>query len=223
MKFANIFDRVYGLYLDERVSNYDQINKIIPHEKFVGGKGNLLPIEEYNHIDTEDLPPVYLNSTNYPTWHNRNSAYNAWLCHQKIFRKFYDDPSKPQTLMLLEDDIEFMEGYENILPLIEETVKSYDWDMFYFGCYQNGKSEPTKNPNIRIMHGGGGLHACAMKRHIVEELLSYVAIGPYDEISGRYLHQKYKCLAVFPTIINQVSGFSYVEGHHLTKPSFWEV
>lgn len=216
------FDRVYGLYLDSRLANYDRINYIIPHEKFICGKG-LDSNVQYDHVDVEYGPPIFPNSIQYQTWYVRNNAYNAWLCHKKIFERFYNDPAIPDTILLLEDDIEFMEDYENIVNLIEEKIVGRNWDMLYFGCYQNGKSEPTNHPNIRVMNGGGGFHCVAMKRHIVEELLSYRALGPYDYLAGKYLHNKYKCLAVYPTVVNQSDGYSSVEGHNLTKPSFWQV
>lgn len=222
MKFTNIFDRAYGLYLDERISNYNAVNKIVPHEKFVAGKGKILPIEEYNHIDIQDKPPVYLNSINYATWHVRSSAYNAWLCHQKIFRKFYNDPEKPNRLLLFEDDIFFHSDWEAVLHLenVYNKLISLDWDMFYFGCYNNGKHLKVSD-NVLKLNGAGGFHCVGMTREIVGKLLEFPPIGPYDWIAGKYLHSEYKCYAVYPTVVDQASGYSYIEGHNLEKPDRW--
>lgn len=217
-----IFDKIYGLYLDERIANYEKINNIVEHEKFIAGKGVLLPKEEYDHIDTNDPPPIYLNSIQYATWFSRNSAYNAWLCHRKIFRKFYEDPDKPKTLLLFEDDIFFHSDWLAVLNLdtVSPILKNKEWDMFYFGCYHNKKQEII-NSNIFKLRGAGGFHAVGMTRDIVGELLEFPPIGPYDYIAGRYLHPKYNCYSVYPSVIDQVSGYSYVEGHNLEKPDRW--
>jgi hypothetical protein len=148
--------------------------------------------------------------------------------------RFYNDPEKPKRLLLLEDDIILDEEFEDIVSGIQSFIESDKWDMLYFGCYQNGMSESyseedTMNSlggiffHLRKMRGGGGFHAVGMTREIVGKLLEFAPIGPYDWIAGKYLHNQYRCYGVYPTIINQVDGYSFVENCNLTKPSKWRV
>jgi len=194
MQFANFFDSIYGLYLDERLSNYEEINKVIPHTAFVCGSGLKNDIK-YDYIDRKDLPPVYENSIDYPTWWARPNAFNAWHCHKQIMTRFYNDPEKPKRLLLLEDDIILDEEFEDIVSGIQSFIESDKWDMLYFGCYQNGMSESyseedTMNSlggiffHLRKMRGGGGFHAVGMTREIVGKLLEFAPIGPYDWIAA---------------------------------------
>jgi len=224
MKFANYFDRVYGLYLDKRIQNYEKMNSQIEHIPFICGDGSM--DLKYDYIDRKDLPPVYENSIDYPTWWVRPNAFNAWHCHKQIMSRFYNDQAKPERLLLLEDDIELSEEFEDIVWAIDPFIQSNKWDMLYFGCYQNGMSEDyscEKTLHLRKMRGGGGFHGVAMTREIVGQLLEFAPIGPFDWVTGKYLHPKYRCYGVYPTIINQVDGYSFVEDCNLTKPSKWSI
>ena len=72
------------------------------------------------------------------------------------------------------------------------------------------------------MNGGGGFHAVIITRYVAEILLTFDAIGPYDWICGQYLHDTVDCYAIYPAVINQISGYSFVENSSLVKPSRYD-
>lgn len=176
---------------------------------------------KYDYVDDDNLPPILKESIRYATWHNRPNAYNAWKSHKLIFEQALEDDC--ETLLLFEDDIEFEPDFKDHLKTILPFLECEKWDMFYFGCYQNGQSEPTKYENIVKVNGAGGFHAVLMKKRVLQSLLCFVPIGPYDWISGQFLHNRYNCYASYPCVISQKSGFSYVEGHDLEKPSRYKI
>ena len=69
------------------------------------------------------------------------------------------------------------------------------------------------------LHGSGGWHGVLLRKKIMEELVNAIPIGPYDWQMGEFYHNRYNCYGIYPSIISQKSGFSYVENSNLDKPS----
>jgi hypothetical protein len=220
MKLIPNIEKVFCLLLDKRYSVKDDIAMsmqsigISRTEFFLVGNGSLP--EKYDHVDLHMLPPVLPNTNFYPSWLQRPNAYNAYLSHAKILNKAKE--LGLSNVMLVEDDIFIEPDFFQILPKIEEFLDNHEWDMFYFGGYHNDSAKKLTD-NILELHGSGGWHAVVLKTKIIDDLLAYGPIGPMDWITGQYIHNKYKCYAAFPSIISQKDGHSFVEGHHLTKPS----
>ncbi len=219
-------ERAYALVLDKRwdyveslTQSFDRLDLWCRARFFIMGDGSRSDLN-YDHIDTLEPPPKYPNSTDYPSWWRRNSAYNVWLCHHKILREALS--SGYQYIMLVEDDAIIEDDFEEILAKVEPTLYSLDWSMLYFGSYQyEGSSFPTSNPNLRKCNGGGGWHSVILRRDVIAELVHNFgnAIGPYDYICGRYIHQIYNCYSVYPCIMSQRDNIhSYVENQILKKP-----
>ncbi len=206
------FDQVYCLYLDKRLNRHDYIKENVDHIAFIAGDGSL--DIQYDHVDIKELPPKFKQSINYETWWKSPNAYNAWLCHHKILNIALQKGC--ETLLLLEDDIEFSEELDSALDDFEKIDK---WDMFYFGCYNNGNSLAGPSDEVRIINGAGGFHGVALKRKVIEMLVMLPPIGPYDWICGQYFHQIYNCYCSYPTVINQADGYSYIENETFIKPS----
>lgn len=209
-------DRAICLTLDKRYDMACQLQeqckeKGINIELFIAGSGSK-PLK-YDYIDSEELPKRTPYSTDYPTWFARPNALNAWNCHREIFLRCKEN----ENLLLLEDDSELSEDFLEMIEKTEDFFNNNHWDMVYFGCY-HFNSLKTEHPNIMKMNGGGGFHGVLISGHVRKELLSFPPIGPYDWIVGKYLHQYYNCYAIYPSIINQKSGFSFVEGCVLNKP-----
>lgn len=214
------------LTLDKRVDYcYDYIQPEfkkrfnIDVEMFLAGKGGKSYI--YDHIDTDFLPPTLVGSINYPTWHERPNAYNAWKCHREIFLRFIR--TKEEYLLLLEDDVFIEDDAEEIIgDDLENLIKTYNADMVYLGSYNATKHGRLEAPNILSLprlSGVGGFHAVIMNRNIVRELLDFGKTGPFDWQAAKSIHGNgFRCLAVTPSVITQRDGFSYVEGHELKKP-----
>lgn len=209
------FDQVYCLYLDKRYDRHEYISQYVDHYAYIAGDGTHEDLK-YNRIDTEDLPPIFKQSTQYPTWREKPHAFNAWMCHNAILNDALDNGYN--RILLLEDDVEFAEDLDEALDNFEN---SYPWDMFYFGCFHDKSySGPTKG--VRQVFGAGGFHGVALTRKVIELLCLMPPIGPYDWICGKYLHNSHRCFASHPMVINQMDGYSYVERQELSKPSRFE-
>ena len=212
-------DLAICLTLDKRIEYAKTIvtsakNYGIDVDLFLAGDGSIDLL--YDHVDINSLPPRYEQSLNYPSWTGRTNAYNAWLCHRKMIHKALSSGAK--NLMILEDDIIFEEDFSEILEKVTPFFNSNKWDMIYFGWYSNDHLQPTDNEHVYRMMGGGGFHGVLINRNVLELLFEYHPLGPYDFISGVFLHDKIKAYAIYPCIISQMSGYSYVEGGTLEKP-----
>lgn len=210
------------LTLDERIEELPRIKKEwakhnVWVEPFIAGKGKKLSRSLYDHIDIPEKPPILPLSTNYPTWRNGENAYNAWLSHRKIFEKFIQ--SELPILFLLEDDIEISDDFEEILTSVTPYLETIGWDALYLGAYhREGTWVPTEHKNLIRICGSAGFHSLLLKKHVVEALLELDPLGPFDELASRFLHGRFNCYSIFPSVVNQKSGFSHVEQSFLNKP-----
>lgn len=188
-------------------------------ELFIAGDG-LSVQRPYNYIDDNmQLPCRLAKSTTYPTWFNRPNAYNAWKCHRAIFEKFILDGD--DKFLLLEDDVFIQEDFEEILGNNLDDVV-LDYDMLYLGSYNASKRGILQYPNILrlpMLSDAGGFHAVILNKTVVKRLLELPPYGPYDWMASTYIHGNYECYAIWPSIISQKDGYSFVEGHDLIKPS----
>ena len=211
------------LILDQRIGNwhdlkYSFMRQGINLQRFLVGDGHLKELYQYDHIDVKTLPPIYEDSINYETWYKSPNPYNAWLSHQKILRKTLMEGF--QYVFMVEDDVIIEDDFGEILSKIEPFFDEHKWDAIYFGAYHNPTSwEPTSNENVIKVKGSGGLHACLLSEPLIQELIQLRPTGPIDWQLGQYFHNKYDCYAVYPSIISQSSGYSFVENSNLEKPS----
>lgn len=215
----NQIERAVCLTLDKRIDMGRDVQKQaakynINVELFVAGDGagELL----YDHIDIQELPPKYHGSLSYPSWTTRYNAYNAWLCHNKILKMARQDGIN--NILMLEDDIIFEEDFSEILEKVTPFFNSNNWDMIYFGWYSNNHLQDIGEKHVYRMVGGGGFHGVLLNRYMIEELVDVPPLGPYDFITGVYYHKQILAYAIYPCIISQCSGYSYVEGSILEKP-----
>lgn len=216
-KYGLKVDKAVCLVLDKRMDLWNELDKSCQNhgilaEPFIAGDGSLEL--DYQHIDVEECPPMLPGSTDYPTWWNRPNAFNAWLCHKQIITRAKKEGV--ESLLLLEDDSVFEEDFDEVMT--NAHLDRCGFDMLYLGWYSNGHLHSTPNQNLKIMRGGGGFHGVILNRRIIELLDAVEPKGPYDWICGKRHHHQMNCYAVYPDVITQRDGHSYVEGHHLTKP-----
>lgn len=220
MGLINQIDLTKVLLLDKRYHFWPEIltqcqSVGINPEAFIVGHGQKYI---YDHEDNDDLPPQLPASTSYPSWW-KSQTYNAWKSHKKIFE---EAKSKGvSNLLLMEDDAFIESDFSTIVDAVESFFEKYNWDMIYFGCYaQPYTFSNTENKHVVRVNGVGGFHGVLMKSKIIEELLKFEPISPYDEITHKYLHNIFDCYAIHPCIISQRDNiFSEVEGTVLHKPS----
>lgn len=192
---------------------------------FLGGDGKLVEEIPYDMVDTNELPPKLQYSTDYPSWHQRPAAYNAWKCHHQIFHNAVVDGE--DHLFLLEDDVVIADNFEETASDIEQLKCEFAADLLYLGSYnatRNGQklyqsmfgSSPFLLPNLSEC---GGFHAIILSRKALKRLILLPPCSPFDTLASRYLHGFLKCIALYPSIISQRSGHSFVEDRYLNKPT----
>lgn len=210
----------YCLILDKRIEFWSNLQdsfnqKGINLQKFLVGDGALN--EEYSHIDINENPYVYHNSIDYMTWYTP-PPYNAFLSHKKIIKKSLEEGQ--DHVLIVEDDVFIENDFDEMLWKVEPFFHDNKWDAVYFGGYhRNGSWNLTPNDSVIKLNGSGGWHGVLLTKPIMEELVNAIPIGPYDWQMGKFYHNRYDCYAIYPSIISQKSGFSYVENSNLDKPS----
>lgn len=213
-------DKRINLALELQKESYKQFGQT--PELFIVGDGKTLPESLYDHIDINELPPVYTKSIAYPTWWERPNAYNAWLSHNKILK--HTLVQGYENLLLFEDDAFIEKDFSEVLSAASDFLANNKSDMLYLGGYHRpGSWTYTENEKVIQINGSGGWHGVVISKHIIEELLRFAPIGPYDWICGNYIHSRYKCYAIYPSVISQRDQIhSYVENSTLNKPSRYE-
>lgn len=213
-------DNIQLLLLDNRLEDLPRIRKecnsigwdIKPN--LVGdGSVDL----QYFHVDIDDLPPKYDMCTDYPTWHKRPNAYNAWLSHRKMMTVALSNGR--DHLLILEDDITIEPDFKDIWSECEEWFDTHDWDMIYFGAYHNNTTYDTDNYHIKKLRGSAGWHAVLLNERVMKTMVNWKALGPFDWMSSKLIHPNSNCYGIWPSIVSQKSGYSFVEDSNLEKPS----
>jgi len=212
--------------LDKRIGQWFSLRKEIQKLgfnaiPFICGDGQTLDNDIYNYVDKVTLPPIYPNSIQYLTWYNRPAPFNAWQCHKQMLNNFinnFDDG----YLWLLEDDAKIEEDFHEILIKCEDDINIAMPDMLYLGAYhREGSWKPTGNNNLLKLDGSGGWHSVIISHKVAQMLSKCLPTGPFDWISAD-LHKHLNCMAVYPSIVSQSDGISFIEGHHLSKPSRYD-
>ncbi len=182
-----------------------------------GGDRGLDPELTYDIIDTDERPILYNESIRYRSWWDRLNAYRAWKSHRRMIRQSLD--AGYESVLFLEDDVTFFPDFDENLLKTEKTIKerNLEWDLFYLGSFTNQKHHLIL-PNIAVADVGvGGWHSVALKRNVMEKLLEFNPIGPYDWICQQYILHKYYGYYTVPPLTRQQGTFSWVEGHYLGR------
>lgn len=221
-------DKAICLVLDERK---EQVHRIADewHKKgvhvdfFYAGNGSDTDLT-YDHIDEPILPPKYSNSIEYPTWHRRPSVYNAWKCHKKMMERCLE--TDDNNFLFLEDDSFIEEDFDDIWSKTSNFFSANEWDAIYLGSYHNWQHtrygpvasySKTDNPNLLRLRGSGGFHGVILSRKVLLGLVNVLPRGPFDWTFGQ-LHNSYNVYGIYPCIVSQMSGWSFIEGQFLEKP-----
>ena len=208
----------FCVLLDKRLEFWEELytsfnSKGVQLNPFVVGSQNL--DLQYAHKDVDTKPPIYTTTNMYPSWVNKNNAYNAWLSHRKILIYAYEQ--NLDRVMIVEDDVAISEDFDQILRSVNNYFYNRHFDLLQFGGYHHNNTEKVSEHVVKTK-GSGGWHAVIIDKSIIPLLLSFQPIGPYDWICEQYIQPKYDCYCVHPGIINQKDGYSFVEECNLTKP-----
>lgn len=127
-----------------------------------------------------------------------------------------------EAVLLVEDDIQVMEDFVEIYARVSPELSRLPWDMLYFGSYLDAAKKEEVSPNLLRVQGCAGWHAVAIRNRLFGPFSLLPPYGPMDWMTAEYAHPHLQVYAIHPSIIVQKSGYSHVEGGHLTKPSRYE-
>lgn len=217
-------DIAYCVILDKRIDFWPDLQKSfadkgIDLKKFVVGDGKTLPEKEYSLIDIPEKPPLYNVTNFYPSWVTKTNAYNAFLSHRKIIDTCFLRRNK--NVLIIEDDVFIENDFNEIINNIGDYFENNQFDLIQFGAYHSGKTQEIL-PNLLKTSDSGGWHGVLINNSIFRHLLSFLPVGPFDWICGQYIQNNYNCYSIYPSIISQKNGYSYVEGSELDKPSRYQ-
>jgi GR25 family glycosyltransferase involved in LPS biosynthesis len=212
----NKFDRIECVCVDNRQYSWKNLIKQFELRsakvnKFIVGKGKLLPKGQYNQID----PLKSAAGWGKQFTHN---AYCCYLAHRAILEKAKKDNLK--NLLILEDDCFLLENFDTILEQVNIQIEQTGtvWDTFTFG--QNlkwGAATQVSENILKLNRSVYCWHAIAINQeynNMFDHLLNLPANGPFDYLYSVYTQPKFNCYGVWPSIAVQKPGFSYVNGYY---------
>jgi hypothetical protein len=170
-------DLGFYINLDKRVDRKEQILKNL--ENF-----NITGVERYSARCEGDSPNINLiNST------------------IDIYKKFLE--SDAETLLVLEDDCNFLEPLNRDSKTILSNIHSTEWDVFYLGCYNRRPPIFYKNNCYRVS-SISYTQSYLIKRKITEEIVRWdtgFGVGHIDE---------FLCLFAYsPEIASDPNSFEF--------------
>jgi GR25 family glycosyltransferase involved in LPS biosynthesis len=209
------FDRIQCVCVDHRRNEWAAMEKQFKSrgakiERFIVGKGKVLPASAYDQIDPPDLPPNH-------TWVGfTKNAYYCYMAHRAILERAKSDNLK--NLLMVEDDCLFAEDFDQVLKRASQQLDhlGLKWDMFYFGSNHTWGKTQEVSPNIlRLLGGSYCWHCVAINQahnDMFSHLLSLPGQGAFDWLTSRYTQPNFQCYAIWPNIALQKPGMSYVLG-----------
>jgi len=220
----NQIDQIVILTLDKRydlaqelVAQYNRI--LLPYtnksaELFVVGDGK--HDVKYDLVDSDELPPRLPHSTTYPTWWKHPNAFNAFKSHTAIFKRFLETGGR--RLLLMEDDAYIWDDAADIYNQNADFLYNMS-DITYLGGYNRRGTYTKINNSLIKCHGTAGFHGIILRDFSIKELLKCGPRGPYDESCHLYVQKSQNAYQIYPSVITQRPGISYVEGgNYLPKP-----
>lgn len=206
------FDRIQCLCLDKRWKNWAHIEQEFATrggkvERFIVGKGKVFPKNRYDHIDSREV---------IPTWHPMftNNASHCYVCHRKILEKAHED--KVNNILLLEDDLVIQPNFDEVVAKATQQIEEAQlpWDMLYYGAINRWANTERISENlIKMKFGGYCWHATAINQSLrdnIKDLLSLPPIGPFDVLSAFFFQPQHEVYAVWPPVVYQRPGHSFV-------------
>lgn len=187
-----MIDKAICLFIDKRkrfcpfmIEQFQELG--IPLQIFMAGDGKILPIEEYDHIDIEDIP----NSWSYGSGNVRKNNYNIYLCHQKMLQ--IAKKEKLNNVLFLEDDAIILKRFSLIINDILNYLDTIYWESCYLGHHKQEMLEEEqqyqKDGIVRILpktNNIGGFHGALLNHTSFDKLLEIPPIENMDIQCPKY-------------------------------------
>jgi hypothetical protein len=224
MGLDNLFDEVVLLNLDKRINNQKRIEADIRRlgfkgefSPFVVGKGKILPQEEYDMIDAENVSAIW----DAGPYRNLKNSFFAFRAFQTIIARMKSKGNR--SVLLLEDDAIFTDNFSEVLFKAEAGLKeeSIDWDLLFLGGNHAWARTEDVNDNLLAVDGTLCWHGIGLSESTYDTILSWTPDMPIDLKAAQELHPVFDCYSVWPSIILQEPGVSSVEGKFRDYSEFW--
>lgn len=207
------FDRIVCVCLDHRRNNWAATEKQFTLrgakvERFIVGKGQVLPKEKYNQIDPVTAPLSWLG--------NNLNAFCCYTAHRAIIAQAKKDGLK--NILMLEDDCQLLDNFDYILDQASTQISQLElkWDTMTFG--QNikwGKVTQVSTNLLQLKNGCYCWHAIAINQEycdMFQHFLDLPPSGPFDWLWANHTQPHFQCYGIWPSIAVQKRGMSFVNG-----------
>jgi GR25 family glycosyltransferase involved in LPS biosynthesis len=198
MKLTDFFDKTFCINLDRRKDRWEEC--LTEFNKY-----NLNNVERFNAIDGKDLQQI---KSGFVT----PSRLALVLTNIKILEKAIQE--NYETILILEDDVEFTDEVNNISEYFKFLPK--DWDMLYFGGNHNThmKTLPPKIVNEKVckLHNTYSTHCVAINKKTFTTILNRLrkCDNALDVIYVE-LQSTLNVYSFYPMIATQRVSFSDIE------------
>jgi len=129
------------------------------------------------------------------------------------------------NILIFEDDIKFVNEYEEIIEKACQQIQTLEWDMFYLGA-NILKPMTQVSPNLARLSHGQSTHAYGVNRKFVKTLLGGIpnnVVYPLDLLYTNYVIPKFNCYITAPKMVAvQRDSYSDIEKTQANYESYLE-
>lgn len=197
MNIIDFFSKTYCINLDRRKDRWNECLLEFKNKE-------LDNIERVSAIDGKDLM-FFSQKVN-------SSALALILTNEKIFESAIKNDY--ETILILEDDVEFTDQVKDISSFIEKLPEN--WDMIYFGGNHNThvgyKSPEVINEKVVKLHHTFSTHCIGINKKAYQSILDRIRKmdQPLDVIYSD-LQKKLNVYSFSPGMATQRVSFSDIE------------
>lgn len=197
MDITNFFSKTYCINLERRKDRWNECLLEFKNKE-------LNNIERVSAVDGKDLM-FFSQKVN-------SSALALILTNEKIFESAIEN--NYETILILEDDIEFTDQVKNISSFIEKLPEN--WDMIYFGGNHNThvghKAPESINEKVVKLHHTFSTHCIGINKKAYQPILDRIRKRdqPLDVIYSD-LQKKLNVYSFVPAMATQRVSFSDIE------------
>lgn len=193
-----IVDRRYGT---ERPRLEALFGHLTDFRFFVDGEGTRLRPDLYDQTTLSDRPPWF------------NLGPGEWRHHnafRKIIRRARDEGRRGP--LFLEDDVVLTGESDAVVAAATVQMAALaPWDVLYYGANHTYAVTEDLAPNVLRVDGSFCTHCVAFRDTTFDALIEYPIATATDVSLVEYLHRRFHCYAIWPSVALQKPGWSILQ------------